>query len=78
MIFRAAGSVSFHCFCSPDRKIKGAVPVAHTSKFSGFFEGKEGLLEGDDFVHLLVVFTCLASVTGTILRSAIIASKKQN
>lgn len=77
MIFRAAGSVSFHCSCSPDRKIKGAVPVARTSKFSGFFEGKEGLLEGDDFVHL-VVFTRLASVTGTILRSAIIASKKQN
>lgn len=75
MLFRAVGSISFHCSCSPDRKIKGAIPVAHTSKFSGFYEGKEGLLEDNGFVSLLVVFTWVASVNVTILRSAIITGK---
>lgn len=73
MTFRAVGPISFHCsrdHSSPDRKIKGAVPEVHTSKFSGSSERKEGLVEGNDFVNLLVVFTCLTLVTGKTLRSA--------
>jgi len=67
MTLSADGTISFHCSCdhsSPDRKIKGAVPMVHISKFSGSSERKEGLVEDNDFVSLLLVFTCLTSVTG--------------